>query len=50
MPCVGAKVDMSGALASRQPLLVTVARAGGAPQLQLGDLLQARLVPPQQWP
>lgn len=37
---------MSGALAGGQPLLITVARAGGSPQLQLGDLLQARLGAP----
>ncbi len=36
------QLDLTGALAGGQPLLVTAARAGGAPQLLLGDLLQAR--------
>jgi len=40
-PGVDEQVDLTGALAGGQPLLVTAARAGGAPQLLLGDLLQA---------
>ena len=41
-PGVDLQLDLTGALAGGQPLLVTAARAGGAPQLLLGDLLQAR--------
>ena len=34
------QVDMAGEPAGGAPLLVTVARAGGSPELLLGDLVQ----------